>query len=266
MSVCARIAGLCVALALGTGCGAATFGATVPLGYGSVYGYTVVDAGGVPYDIYDYPAYYWNGNYAYLVGSSWYYPSAGGWVIFQDEPWDLYQYRRSLPLQVAPPAVQYPAYPAYRASPAYRTPAYRTYPTYRAPTYETTPPVQVAPPALRTPSVAAPPVQVAPPASRVETYRRSAPPPPSVAAPPVQVAPPASRVETYRRSAPPPPDVAAPPVQVAPPASRVETYRRSAPPPPDVVRSPSSGSTRLPSAPPPSRGRGVQSAPPAPRR
>ncbi|MDI3292004.1 hypothetical protein [Polyangium sp. 15x6] len=219
-----------MALALGAGCGGATIGATVPLGYGSVYGYTVVDAGGVPYDIYNYPSYYWNGNYAYLVGSSWYYPAGGGWVIFEQEPWDLYQYRRSLPVQVAPPAVQYPAYPAYRATPRYRTPAY---PEYPAPTYQTQPPVQVAPPALRTPTRAAPPVQVAPPASRLETYERSAP---------------------------------AAPVQVAPPASRVETYRRSAPAAPDVIRSPSSGGARLPEAPPPSRGRAVQSAPPAPRR
>ncbi|TKC97245.1 hypothetical protein [Polyangium fumosum] len=222
MGLFARLAALCVALVFVAGCGGATIGATVPLGYGSVYGYSVVGAGGVPYDIYDYPSYYWNGNYAYLVGSSWYYPMGGGWVVFQDEPWDLYQYRRSMPVQVAPPAVQYPAYPAYRTSPAYRTPAYRTYPAYRTP-------VQVAPPALRTPAEVAPPVQVAPPAHLDR---------------PTQVAP---------------------PVQVAPPAPRGETYRRSEPPPPDVIHSPAPGGTRLPSA-PPSRGRAVQSAPPAPRR
>jgi len=210
MGLCARLAGLCMALAFVAGCGGATIGATVPLGYGSIYGYSVVDAGGVPYDIYDYPSYYWNGSYAYLVGSSWYYPMSGGWVVFQDEPWDLYQYRRSQPVQVAPPAVQYPAYPAYRGSPAYRSPGYRTYPAYQTPAYPTQPPVQVAPPAMRTPAEVAPPVQVAPPAPRGETYRRSAPSAPT------------------------------------------------------VIQSPRG--TRLPSAPPPSRGRGVQSAPPTPRR
>ncbi|WP_281333570.1 hypothetical protein [Polyangium sp. 6x1] len=216
MGLCARLAGLCMALGV-AGCGAATFGATVPLGYGSVYGYTVVDAGGVPYDIYNYPSYYWNGNYAYLVGSSWYYPYGGSWVVFEDEPWDLYQYRRSLPVQVAPPAVQYPAYPGYRSYPAYREP------TYRAPP----PDVQVAPPALRRPAEVAPPVQVAPPAY-IER--------PTRVAPPVQVAPPAPRGETYR-SLPRAPDVVDSPspgrvrLPSAPPAPRGRAVQ-SAPPAP----------------------------------
>ncbi|MRG93390.1 hypothetical protein [Polyangium spumosum] len=169
----AALAGLCMALAFGSGCTGATVAARVPVGYGSVYGYSVVDPGGVPYDIYNYPSYFWNGSYAYLVGSSWYYPHGGNWVVFQDEPWDLYQYRRSRPVQVAPPAARYPAYREYYPPPRrYRAPDVRTYPAYRAPRYQTRPPVQTAPPAYRRPAD----VQVAPPRSRGNV--QSAPPAP----------------------------------------------------------------------------------------
>lgn len=212
LGLCVRLVGLCMALALGAGCTAATVGARVPVGYGSVYGYTVVDAGGVPYDIYNYPSYYWNGQNAYLVGSSWYYPYGGGWVVFQDEPRDLYRYRRSLPLQVAPPAVQYREYrdyPAYRGRPRYRAPDYRTYPYDRydrydrSPRYQTRPPVQTAPPAIRRPAD----VQVAPPAVERPTIRRGAEPdvirPPSSGGSRWQSTPPPSRSRV--QSAPPAP-------------------------------------------------------------
>jgi len=155
-------------LALGAaGCGA-TVRAAVP--GPSLYGYSVVQASAVPVDIYNYPSVYWNGSYSYLVGDSWYYPTANGWVVFQDEPRDLYRYRRNY-VQTAPPSVQY-----YRTAPAYRGG------------------VQVAPPAPRAP--ARPRVDYAPPSGPVQV----APPAPRYQAP-VQTAPPArGRVQTAPRA------------------------------------------------------------------
>lgn len=135
---------LMLPLALGlAGCGGATLTATarVPV-VPSLYGYSVTYAGAVPTDIYGYPSVYWNGSYAYWVDDAWYYPTSSGWVVFVEEPWDLYQYRRNWSVQVARPRPTRPPQVEYG--------------------YPSSPPVQVAPPAQR----GRPPVQVAPPRRR----------------------------------------------------------------------------------------------------
>jgi len=175
----------------------------------SMYGYSVVSASNVPMGIYDYPSYYWNGGYAYLVNNSWYYPTEAGWVVFQQEPYDLYRYRRQY----------YTRYPQYDLNPS----SYGGYPSYPSGG------VQVAPPARRP---AAPQVdygyrgsvQAAPPVYRAPTVRMPADVGPSVGSP-VQVAPPAVRAPTV---VPAPPERA--PVQSAPPVPREGV--QSAPPAP----------------------------------
>ncbi len=80
-----------------------------------VGGYATIYADTVPDDIYAYPHVWYDGGYAYLVGSRWYYPSSGGWVVLRGEPAPLYRYRaaygyRGVPVygrtyrQAAPPA------------------------------------------------------------------------------------------------------------------------------------------------------------------
>jgi hypothetical protein len=85
---------LCGVIALAaTGC-VGTVGAEG----GVVYGYPTVYAEVAPADLTIYPRVYYRGAYAYLVDGAWYYPSAGGWVVFRQEPVELYRYRtRYLP-------------------------------------------------------------------------------------------------------------------------------------------------------------------------
>jgi hypothetical protein len=135
--------------ALGTtGCGA-MLTATLPTP--ELYGYAVVDASAVPVSIDAYPHVYWNGAYAYLVDGRWYYPTDSGWVVFREEPRDLYQYRIAIRQGTPPPVVEY-GY-GYRGGPAVQT----------AP-----PAVQTAPPARRR----RPDVQTAPPAPSPYYQRR----------------------------------------------------------------------------------------------
>lgn len=151
----------------GVGCGPAAVTATVPLS--TLGGYGVVGVSALPYGIYDYPSVYWNGAFAYLVGSSWYYPTASGWVVFQEEPPELYRYRRTVPLQTAPPArqVEVPVSPSYRVYPS-------SPPPRRARPPRTEAPVQVAPPAPRDSGQQ---MQSAPPAPRGSGRQlQSAPP------------------------------------------------------------------------------------------
>jgi hypothetical protein len=88
-----------------------------------VGGYATVYADTVPDDIYAYPHVWYDGGYAYLVGTRWFYPSGGGWVVLRTEPAPLYRYRASY---------GYRGYPGYgrtfrqAAPPA--PPAYRGYP------------------------------------------------------------------------------------------------------------------------------------------
>jgi hypothetical protein len=88
-----------------------------------VGGYATVYADTVPDDIYAYPHVWYDGGYAYLVGSRWFYPSSGGWVVLRSEPAPLYRFRatvgfRGTPVygrtyrQAAPPAA-----PVYRRPP-----------------------------------------------------------------------------------------------------------------------------------------------------
>lgn len=82
------------AIALGaTGC-VGTVGAEGAL----VYGYPTVYAEVAPADLTVYPRVYYRGAYAYLVEGTWYYPTARGWIVFSQEPVELYRYRtRYLP-------------------------------------------------------------------------------------------------------------------------------------------------------------------------
>ena len=61
-----------------------------------VYGYVVADAGPVPANIDTYPYVYYRGRPAYWVDGYWYYRSSGQWVVFVDEPRDLYYTRRNM--------------------------------------------------------------------------------------------------------------------------------------------------------------------------
>jgi hypothetical protein len=59
----------------------------------TVYGYVVTDAGTVPADIQAYPYVYYRSEPVYWVDGYWYYRSSGRWVVFVDEPQDLYYTR-----------------------------------------------------------------------------------------------------------------------------------------------------------------------------
>jgi hypothetical protein len=61
-----------------------------------VYGYVVADAGPMPANVATYDYVYYRGAPAYWVDGSWYYQSSGGWVVFVDEPRDLYYTRVSM--------------------------------------------------------------------------------------------------------------------------------------------------------------------------
>jgi hypothetical protein len=95
-SIRTRLAGalLCgVALVSVTGC-TATVTAT-PARSAVLYDHAVVYVDDAPYGIHDYPAAYYRGRPAYLVGSRWYFRSDGGWVYFRDEPGELRRARTS---------------------------------------------------------------------------------------------------------------------------------------------------------------------------
>jgi hypothetical protein len=95
-SIRTRLAGvlLCgAALVSVTGC-TATVTAT-PARSAVLYDHAVVYVDDAPYGIYDYPAAYYRGRPAYLVGSRWYFRSDGGWVYFSDEPRELRRARTS---------------------------------------------------------------------------------------------------------------------------------------------------------------------------
>ncbi len=74
----------------------------------TVGGYTTAYATNVPPDMTAYPRVAYAGDYAYLVGNSWYYPSGHRWVVLRSEPPELYRYRTT-----------YVAPPVYRAAPVY---------------------------------------------------------------------------------------------------------------------------------------------------
>jgi hypothetical protein len=97
--------GLSFAVLFSVGCTA-----TLTAGTPTVAGYAVTSADAVPVGIDRYPRTYYQGEYAYLVDGLWYYPTATGWVIFQEEPRELAQYRarvQTAPAAKRPPDVQY---------------------------------------------------------------------------------------------------------------------------------------------------------------
>jgi hypothetical protein len=57
-----------------------------------VYDYPVTYVQTVP-DLTYYPRTYYRGSYAYLVNGRWYYQTRGRWVVFREEPHELYSYR-----------------------------------------------------------------------------------------------------------------------------------------------------------------------------
>jgi hypothetical protein len=63
-----------------------------------VYGYAAYYADAVPDDLDAYPHVYYEGRYAYLVGTRWFYAGPRGWVIFREEPPPLVQFRARLTL------------------------------------------------------------------------------------------------------------------------------------------------------------------------
>ncbi len=92
----------------------------------AVSGYAVYEVDSVPYDIYGRPRVQYDGRWAYFVDGYWYYQGPAGWVVFRDEPPDLYRYRthvlRAPPAYRAPPRV-YSAPPARRYGPQVAPPA-----------------------------------------------------------------------------------------------------------------------------------------------
>lgn len=73
---------------------------TVGAGGAVVYGYPAVYADVTPYELTAYPRVWYRGAYTYLIDGSWYYPTTAGWVVFRQEPPELYQHRTRY---VAPP-------------------------------------------------------------------------------------------------------------------------------------------------------------------
>lgn len=96
---------------------------TVGAGGAVVYGYPAIYADVTPYELAGYPRLWYRGSYAYLIDGSWYYPTTTGWVVFREEPPELYRYRS-----------RYVAPPRYYQPPGYGYP--REYPRgYREPGY-----------------------------------------------------------------------------------------------------------------------------------
>lgn len=123
---------------------------TVGAGGAVVYGYPAIYADVTPYELAGYPRVWYRGSYAYLIDNSWYYPTTAGWVVFRQEPPELYGYRTRY---VAPPryyrAPEY-GYPQerpreYRPQPGYpqQSPRYYQpqpgYPQERPRTYQPQP-------------------------------------------------------------------------------------------------------------------------------
>ena len=77
--------------------GLASAGCTASVGGELVYGHPVYVAETVPVEIETYPRVYYRGGYAYLAEDHWYYYGPRGWVVFREEPRELYRYRTSLP-------------------------------------------------------------------------------------------------------------------------------------------------------------------------
>jgi hypothetical protein len=88
-------------------------GCTASVGGEMVYGYPVYPVEVAPVEITTYPRVYYHGDYAYLAEDRWYYRGPVGWVVFREEPHELYRYRTTLP-------------PDHRAR---RAPAPRVYPS-----------------------------------------------------------------------------------------------------------------------------------------
>jgi len=76
-----------------TGC-AATVTAT-PVRAHVLFSYPVVQVESAPVRVYERPHVMYRGRHAYLVDGRWYYPSAGGWVYFREEPTELRRYREA---------------------------------------------------------------------------------------------------------------------------------------------------------------------------
>ena len=72
-------------------------GCTASVGGELVYGHPVYPVEVAPVEIATYPRVYYHGGYAYLVEDRWYYRGPRGWVVFREEPRELYRYRASLP-------------------------------------------------------------------------------------------------------------------------------------------------------------------------
>src|SRR5262249_1424913 len=77
----------------------------------------LVEPAPVPSDIRRWPHVPYRGSEVYGVQGRWYYPSAGGWVVFRQEPTDLVRPRREIetrsrPYQGYPP--NYYGYPPPR--------------------------------------------------------------------------------------------------------------------------------------------------------
>jgi len=126
--------GGCVVMAcLAAACAGTTQGTLI---YEAGYPATYVET--VPAYAYYQPRVYYRGRYAYLVDGRWYYPSDRGWVVFREEPRELYRYRVNSGDRRA---YDY----RYRGSPEYR---YRTAPEYRyrpSPEYGSPPPPRTNP-------------------------------------------------------------------------------------------------------------------------
>jgi hypothetical protein len=75
--------------------------------YTVVYGYAAYYPDEVPKQIGEYPHVEYEGSFAYLVGSRWFYAAPHGWVVFREEPAALRRFRTSEPppyVHEAPPA------------------------------------------------------------------------------------------------------------------------------------------------------------------
>lgn len=94
-----RDVGVAGALVASTLFGAGCAGTTTPSAASTpvrstpvVYDYPVTYVQAVP-DLTYYPRTFYRGSYAYLVNGRWYYQTHGRWVVFKEEPRELYRYR-----------------------------------------------------------------------------------------------------------------------------------------------------------------------------
>lgn len=108
------------ALAVGASLLMGCVGTVRPVGGVVVSGVSAVRAEMVPVEIAAYPRVYFRGTYAYLVDGRWFYPTNQGWVIFEEEPTELQQYRQT-----------------YRTSPRYVPERELSYPRERGRRYYT---------------------------------------------------------------------------------------------------------------------------------